>query len=82
MRIFSFGVQYKPPHFVSIQRGKGGGAMISDERMQKAAEELLEVMLDSLPDPDECNVEFSEDFKKKMQAMISGIPCAEKGEGG
>ena len=56
--------------------------MISDERMKKAAEELLEAMLDSLPDPDECHVEFSEAFKKKMQAMISGIPCAEKDEGG
>ena len=56
--------------------------MISDERMKKAAEELLEAMLDSLPDPDECHVEFSEDFEKKMQAMISGIPCAEKDEGG
>ena len=56
--------------------------MIPDERMKKAAEELLEAMLDSLPEPDECHVEFSEDFEKKMQAMISGMSCAEKNEGG
>lgn len=44
--------------------------MISDEMLEKAAAELADVINDSLPNPSECNHQFSAKFEKKMKRLM------------
>lgn len=44
--------------------------MITDEMLSLAAAELADAMNDSLPNPDECNHQFSASFEKKMKRLV------------
>lgn len=44
--------------------------IFTEERLAMAAEELNEAMLQNLPEPGECQAEFSEGFEKKMKRVI------------
>lgn len=47
--------------------------MVSDEVLRQAAEKCAEVIIASLPAPEECNHKFSKRFEEKMQSLINGI---------
>lgn len=49
---------------------RGGNHVITDEMLQAAAHEANRAMMDSLPNPSECEHEFSQNFKKKMRKLI------------
>lgn len=44
--------------------------MITDEMLREAAFEVDRAMMDSLPDPDQCDHEFSPAFEAKMKKLI------------
>lgn len=44
--------------------------MITDEMLSQAAAELADAIYDSLPNPSECNHQFSPRFEKKMKRLI------------
>ena len=44
--------------------------MITDEMLAQAAAELADAINESLPDPSECNHQFSPRFEKKMKRVI------------
>jgi len=46
---------------------------ISDEELTKAADELVQAIADSLPNPGDCKHEFSEQFAQKMQKLHDNI---------
>ena len=48
--------------------------MLSEELLKQAAEELALAMNDSLPKPEQCQHQFSEEFESKMQLLLSSIP--------
>ena len=47
--------------------------MLSEELLKQAAEELVLAMIESLPEPEECQHQFSEKFESKMQMLLSSI---------
>lgn len=47
--------------------------MFSEELMKQAAEELALAMNESLPKPEECQYQFSEEFERKMQLLLSSV---------
>ena len=47
--------------------------MLSDEVLRQAAEKCAEVIIASLPAPEDCNHKFSKRFNEKMQSLINGI---------
>lgn len=47
--------------------------MISDEELRQAAHEVNEAMLASLPRPEDCRHEFSQDFNRKMHEICPSI---------
>ena len=47
--------------------------MLSEELLKQAAEELALALIDSLPEPEECQHQFSEKFESKMQMLLSSI---------
>ncbi len=53
--------------------------MLSEEMLKQAAEELAFAMIESLPEPEQCQHHFSESFEKKMQAFFSPLPTAPNG---
>ena len=44
--------------------------MLSDEVLRQAAEKCAEVIIASLPAPEDCNHKFSKRFEEKMQALL------------
>lgn len=44
--------------------------MISEKELQAAARKCEKAMMDSLPDPDECDAVFSPKFERKMKKLI------------
>lgn len=47
----------------------GGSALITDDMIRQAAEEYEQVVLDSLPDSDQWNHEFTPWFERKMKKL-------------
>ena len=47
--------------------------MLSEELLKQAAEELALALIGSLPEPEECQHQFSEKFESKMQMLLSSI---------
>ena len=48
--------------------------MLSEELLKQAAEELALAMNESLPKPEQCQHQFSEEFERKMQLLLSYVP--------
>ena len=48
--------------------------MLSEELLKQAAEELALALIECLPEPEQCQHQFSEDFECKMQLLLSSIP--------
>ena len=48
--------------------------MLSEEILQQAAEELALALNESLPEPEQCQQQFSEEFESKMQRLLSSFP--------
>ena len=48
--------------------------MLSEELLKQAAEELALALIDSLPKPEQCQHQFSEEFENKMKILLSSIP--------
>ena len=45
--------------------------MLSEEILKQAAEELALALNESLPEPEQCQHQFSEEFESKMQRLLS-----------
>lgn len=45
--------------------------MLSEELLKQAAEELALALIESLPEPEQCQHQFSEEFESKMQLLPS-----------
>ena len=48
--------------------------MLSEELLKQAAEELALALNESLPKPEQCQHQFSEEFERKMQLLLSSVP--------
>ena len=48
--------------------------MLSEELLKQAAEELALAMNESLSKPEQCQHQFSEEFERKMQLLLSSVP--------
>lgn len=48
--------------------------MLSEELLKQTAEELALALIESLPEPEQCQHQFSEEFESKMQLLPSSIP--------
>ena len=48
--------------------------MLSGKLLKQAAEEFALVMNESLPKPEQCQHQFSEEFERKMQRLLSAVP--------
>lgn len=48
--------------------------MLSEELLKQAAEELALALIESLPKPGQCQHQFSEEFERKMQLILSSVP--------
>ena len=48
--------------------------MLSKEILKQAAEELALALSESLPEPEQCQHQFSEEFESKMQRLLSSVP--------
>ena len=48
--------------------------MLSEELLKQAAEELALAMNDSLPKPEQCQHQYSEEFERKIQLLLSSVP--------
>ena len=48
--------------------------MLSEELLKQAAEELAIALIESLPNPEQCQYQFSEEFERKMQLLLSSVP--------
>ena len=48
--------------------------MLPEELLKPAAEELAHAMIKSLPEPEQCQHQFSEEFESKMQRLLSSFP--------
>ena len=45
--------------------------MFSEDALKQAADELALAMIESLPEPEQCQHQFSERFEQRMQAFFS-----------
>ena len=45
--------------------------MFTEEMLKQAAEKAAEAICESLPEPEQCQHQFSERFEQKMQAFFS-----------
>ena len=52
---------------------QGGIEMFTEEMLKQAAEKAAEAICESLPEPEQCQHQFSERFEQKMQAFFSCI---------
>ena len=48
--------------------------MLSEVLLKQAAEEFALAMNESLPKPEQCQYQFSEEFERKMQLLMSPVP--------
>ena len=48
--------------------------MPSEELLKQAAEEFALAMNESLPKTEQCQHQFSEEFERKMQRLLSAVP--------
>lgn len=48
--------------------------MLSEELLKQAAEEFALAMNESLPKPEQCQHQFSEELERKMQLLLSSVP--------
>ena len=48
--------------------------MSSEELLKQAAEEFALAMNESLPKTEQCQHQFSEEFERKMQRLLSAVP--------
>ena len=48
--------------------------MLSEELLKQASEELALALIESLPEPEQCQHQFSEEFENEMQLLLSSIP--------
>ena len=48
--------------------------MLSEELLKQAAEELALALNESLPKPEQCQHQFSEEFERKMQLLLASVP--------
>ena len=48
--------------------------MLFEELLKQVAEEFALAMNDSLPKPEQCQHQFSEEFERKMQLLLSSVP--------
>ena len=48
--------------------------MLSKEILKQAAEELALALSESLPEPEQCQHQFSKEFESKMQCPLSSVP--------
>ena len=48
--------------------------MSSEELPKQAAEEFALAMNESLPKTEQCQHQFSEEFERKMQRLLSAVP--------
>ena len=47
--------------------------MLSEELLKQAAEELAFALIEGLPEPEQCQHQFSEEFECKMQFLLSYV---------
>ena len=47
--------------------------MLSEELPKQAVEELALALIESLPKPEQCQHQFSEEFERKMQLLLSSV---------
>lgn len=47
--------------------------MLSEELLKQAAEGLAIALIESLPKPEQCQHQFSEEFESKMQCLLSSV---------
>lgn len=47
--------------------------MLSEELLKQAAKEPALTLIECLPKPEQCQHQFSEDFDRKMQLLLSSI---------
>lgn len=50
--------------------------MLSEELLKQAAEELALALIESLPESEQCQHQFSEEFERKMQLLFSSVPTS------
>ncbi len=48
--------------------------MSSEELLKQAAEEFVLAMNESLPKTEQCQHQFSEEFERKIQRLLSAVP--------
>ena len=48
--------------------------MLSEELLKQAAEEFALAINESLPKPEQCQHQFSEEFERKIQLLLSSVP--------
>ena len=48
--------------------------MLAEELLKQAVEELAFALIESFPEPEQCQHQFSEEFESKMQILLSSIP--------
>ena len=48
--------------------------MLSEELLKQAAEEFALAMNESLPKLEQCQHQFSKEFERKMQLLLSSVP--------
>ena len=48
--------------------------MLSEELLKQVAEELALALMESLPKPEQCQHQFSEEFERKMQLLLASVP--------
>ena len=47
---------------------------MSEKLLKQVAEEFALAMNESLPIPEQCQHQFSEEFERKMQRLLSAVP--------
>lgn len=48
--------------------------MLAGELLKQEAEGLALALIESLPEPEQCQHQFSEEFESKMQLLLSSTP--------
>lgn len=48
--------------------------MLSEELLKQVAEEFALAMNESLPEPEQCQHQFSKEFESKMLCLLSSVP--------
>ena len=54
--------------------------MLSEELLKQAAEELALALIEGLPEPEQCQHQFSKELERKMQLLFSSVTPSTRGE--